>query len=159
MWIRWISKPWLPGFTNGSRRLRRFGLSRPTHTFDVRNLFGSKPHTDVMIGPPGDQRPWMNDTDESQVLKCSSRRVVRTKRSTLRGGKSLTTAIQSRLRICVGRWLDGATDRDRHHHAHEGSRLYGRFELRPAPQPSHALFKKILRGPNNECRTVWLDTA
>jgi hypothetical protein len=38
------------------------------YQFDVRNMFESEPHTDMMIGPPGDQRPWMNDTDDSQVL-------------------------------------------------------------------------------------------
>jgi hypothetical protein len=36
--------------------------------FDVRNMFEVKPHTDVTVAPPGDQRPWMDVTNESQVL-------------------------------------------------------------------------------------------
>jgi hypothetical protein len=41
---------------------------KQAYTFDVRNMFEVKPHTDVTVAPPGDERPWMNVTDESQVL-------------------------------------------------------------------------------------------
>jgi hypothetical protein len=123
------------------------------YTFDVRNMFESKPHTDEMIAPPGDKRPWMNNTDESQVLMFFQ---TYGKNEGINITRGQVTYHRDPVPIKNLRQVDGsmvqpiATIIIMLMRAHD----YMAASNCGHPQPSHALFKKILRGSNNECRTI-----
>jgi hypothetical protein len=98
-------------------------------------MFEVAPHTDVTVAPPGDQRPWMNATNESQVLMFFQAAPWQERRDQHHEGAChLPPRPSPDFESAWTRWLDAAADRDRHHHAHKGSRTSARGELCPPPR-------------------------
>jgi hypothetical protein len=123
------------------------------YQFDIRNLFVVEPHTDVVVGPPGDQQPWMNDTDDSQLLMFFQ---TYGKNEGINVTRGQYTYHRDPVPIKDIRNADGsmllpiATAFIMLLKAHEHSVA---TNCDPTP-PSSALFKKILRDSKDEPRTV-----
>ena len=123
------------------------------YQFDIRNLFVIEPHTDVVVGPPGDQQPWMNDTDDSQLLMFFQ---TYGKNEGINVTRGQYTYHRDPVPIKDIRNADGsmllpiATAFIMLLKAHEHSVA---TNCDPTP-PSSALFKKILRDSKGEPRTV-----